>query len=106
MFAAQLYGDGTFGTNDPITREQLATILYRYEQYLGGGFKGLWVYRMDFSDLSDVSDWSYEAVAWLNMKNVYVFREEKRLSPKEKATRAETAAFLHRYNIYLQNSEQ
>jgi len=31
----------------------------------------------------------------MNMKNIYVIREEKRLEPKEKTTRAETAEFLH-----------
>jgi len=94
------YGDGTFGTNDPITREQLATILYRYEQHLGGGFRGLWMYRMDYDDLADVSDWAFEAVSWMNMKKIYVLRDEDLLDPREKATRAETAMFLRRFCEY------
>ena len=62
------------------------------------------MYRMDFVDLAYVYDWAYDAVAWLNMRNIYVIREEY-LAPKEKATRAEAAAFLHRYDVYLQNSK-
>ena len=100
------YGDGTFGTNDPITREQLATILYRYEQHLGGGFRGLWMYRMDYDDLADVSDWAFEAVAWMNMKEIYVLRDEDLLDPREKATRAETAMFLRRFCEYRKNQEE
>ena len=98
------YGDGIFGTNDSITRQQLAVILYRYEQHLGGGFKGIGMYHPDAADLVDVSDWAYEAVCWMAMKNIYVLREENRLAPRENATRAEAAAFLHSYSIYRKKS--
>ena len=57
------YSTETFGPSDAITREQLAAILYRYEQYTGGGFAGAWMFRMDYADLADVSDWAYEPCA-------------------------------------------
>ena len=91
------YGDKTFGTNDPITREQLAAILYRYEQYKGGGFKGLWMYRMDYVDLADVSDWAYEAMCWMNMNGIVEGRPSKVLDPKGTASRVEAAAMIQRY---------
>ena len=91
------YGDKTFGTNDPITREQLAAILYRYEQYKGGGFKGLWMYRMDYVDLADVSDWAYEAMCWMNMNGIVEGRPGKILDPKGTASRVEAAAMIQRY---------
>lgn len=91
------YGNGKFGTTDAITREQLATILYRYEQSKGGGFTGLWSYRMDFVDLADVSDWAYEAMCWMNMNEVVTGKPGKRLDPKCSATRAEAAAMIQRY---------
>ena len=55
------YGNGKFAPNDPITREQLAVMLYRYEQRNGGGFTGAWMFRLDFTDAANVSDWAYEA---------------------------------------------
>ncbi len=99
------YGDGIFGTNDLITREQLATILYRYEQYLGGGFTGMWMFPLRYDDAADVADWAYEAMCWLTMNDIYVTHEGDLLDPKEKATRAETAAFLHRYCEYRGEQE-
>ena len=92
------YGNGKFGTSDAITREQLATILYRYEQSKGGGFTGLWSYRMDFVDLADVSDWAYEAMCWMNMNEVVTGKPGKLLDPKGSATRAEAAAMIQRYS--------
>ncbi len=93
-------GDGTFGPNAPITREQLAAILYRYEQYLDGGFSGTWMFPLQYDDAADVADWAYEAICWLTMKNIYVIREDGQLDPKEDATRAEAAAFLRRFCQY------
>jgi hypothetical protein len=89
--------DGRFRPDDPITREELSVILYRYEQKLGGGFKGMWMFPLRFSDAADVSEWAYEAVCWLTMKGIYVTREDGRLAPGEEVSRSETAAFLHRY---------
>jgi len=94
---AEGYGNGIFGTNDPITREQLATILYRYEQKTGGGFRGLWMFRMDFVDLEEVSDWSYEAACWMTMNGVLGGKPGKVLDPKGYASRAEAAVILQRY---------
>ena len=89
--------DGRFNPDDPITREELAVILYRYEQKLGGGFKGMWMFPLRYSDAAEVSEWAYEAICWLTMKGIYVSPEEGVLNPAEEATRADIAAFLHRY---------
>lgn len=91
------YSDEAFGPNDVITREQLATILYRYEQYKGGGFTGAWMIRMDYVDLADVSDWAYEAMCWMNMNSIVNGKPGKVLDPKGSATRAEAATMLYRY---------
>ena len=91
------YDAESFGPNDNITREQLATILYRYEQYKGGGFVGAWMFRMDYVDLADVSDWAYEAMCWMNMNGIVNGKPGKILDPKGTATRAEAAAMLNRY---------
>lgn len=93
-------GEGTFGPNDPMTKEQLAAILYRYEQHLGGGFTGMWMFPLQYDDAADVADWAYEAICWLTMMKIYVTDEDGQLDPKEDATRAEAAAFLRRFCEY------
>ncbi len=90
------YGDGTFGPEDTLTREQMAAILYRYEQYHGGGFKGMWMLFLDFEDRAEVSDWAYEAICWLLMNDIYVTRDAL-LAPDAYATRLEMAEAILKY---------
>lgn len=99
------YSDTAFGPNDEITREQFAAIMYRYEQYKGGGFTGAWMFRMDYADLADVSDWAYEAMCWMVMHDIISGRPGKILDPKEKATRAEAAAIFYRFCEYRTEQE-
>ncbi|MBE6997497.1 MAG: hypothetical protein E7427_04930 [Ruminococcaceae bacterium] len=90
------FEDGTFRPNEPITREQLAAILYRYAQSKGQGFTGLWSFQLDFPDAGDVSDWANEAMSWMVMNGV-INGKDGRLVPKGSASRAETAAMLMRF---------
>lgn len=87
------YGDQTFGLNDPITREQLATILYRYEQYKHGA-AGALAFLPDFADRTEISDWAYEAMCWAVENGVIKGRESGLLDPKGRAMRCETAQML------------
>ena len=91
------YSDLAFGPNDAITREQLATILYRYEQYKGGGFTGAWMFLLDFADRDKVSDWAYEAMCWTTMHGVINGKGDGILDPKGNAKRCEGAQMLMNY---------
>ena len=64
------YGDGRFGPEDPVTREQMAAMLYRNAQALGFGFRGLWKFRLAYDDAAEVSPWADEAVHWAVMNGV------------------------------------
>ena len=88
--------DGKFDPNGAITREQLATILYRYEQYKGGGFTGTWMFLLDCTDRDKVSNWAYEAMCWMSMNGV-ITGTDGALNPKNNATRAQIAMTLYRY---------
>ena len=90
------YDETTFGPNDSITREQLATILYRYAQARGQGFAGMWYFPLDFRDASEVSDWADEAVHWMTMKGILTGTDDGRLAPKDSADRAQIAAMFPR----------
>ena len=91
------YGDGTFGPTDPITREQLAAMLYRYEQSHGGGFAGDWMFLLSFADSAEISDWAYEALCWCNMNGIVEGKGDNILDPQGHATRAEAATMIMRY---------
>ena len=96
------YGDGRFGPNDELTREQLATILYRYAKLKGQGFTGTWAFPLTFDDASVVSDWAYEAMCWMTMNGVIQGTGNNKLSPKGSATRAQVATMLMRYEAIEQ----
>ena len=80
---AKGYGDGRFGPDDFVTREQAAAMLYRYAQSVGQGFQGMWMFPLNYPDAAAVSDWANEAMHWVVMKNVITEREAG-LAPKDK----------------------
>ena len=90
------YGDDTFRPNQNITREELAAILYRYLEFNGKGFVGAWAYKLGYKDSSAISDWAYEAVSYLTMKNVIVTESATVLNPGVDASRVEAAICIHR----------
>ena len=85
----------TFAPNDFITREQMATILYRYAE-----FKGLPVSATAdlsaFSDADQVSGYAKDAMAWTVGVGLLEGGSNGNLLPKGTATRAQVAAVLHR----------
>jgi hypothetical protein len=90
------YGDGSFGPNDHVTREQLAVILYHYAGYSGVMLPGLRSYA-DFSDSQSIADYAAEAVALLYMAEIISGKEGHSFDPKGFATRAEVSAILVRF---------
>ena len=90
------YGKGLFGTNDPLTREQLAAILYRY-----AGFKGYDVTAAAdlsaYSDAAEISSWAEQAMRWANAEGLISGRTTTTLVPGGTATRAEVASILKRF---------
>ncbi|MCF0151488.1 MAG: S-layer homology domain-containing protein, partial [Firmicutes bacterium] len=92
------YGNGTFGVSDGITREQLATMLYRFEQKVnGGGFKGAWMFLLSFKDADQLSEYADEAMHWCVMNGIINGKGDGILDPKGKATRAQVAQMLMNY---------
>ena len=90
------YDARTFGPTDPITREQLAVMLYRFAQKSGLGFTGAWYFPLNYPDAADVSDWADEATHWMIM---YGKPEaiDGRLEPKAAVTRKEMGQVLADY---------
>ncbi|MCL1897151.1 MAG: S-layer homology domain-containing protein, partial [Clostridiales bacterium] len=100
------YEDGMFKPDELITREQFATIMYRYssaQSAQGSGARGQgsedggYDYAAEYSDASDVSDWAHEAMKWANAYGLLTGRTATALAPKGSATRAEAAVILQRF---------
>ena len=90
------YSDELFGPDDIITREQMATILYRYAQYKGYDTTA----KADLSrytDAAQVSSYAEEAVRWANAEGLINGTSATMLSPKSDAIRAQVAAILTRF---------
>ncbi len=83
------YGKGLFCPDIPITREQLAVILWRYE-----GSRKSEAETLDFSDAPDISGYAVEALRWAVTNGVVNGHADGRLDPKGTATRAQTAQML------------
>ena len=90
------YGSGRFGPNDPVTREQLAAILYRYTAYRKASTASNGDNLASFSDLGTVSGYALESMNWAVGTGLLKGANGK-LDPKANATRAQVAAIIHRY---------
>jgi hypothetical protein len=94
------YGDGTFGPEDNITREQMAAILYRYAT-----FKGYDVTKSAdlaaYTDTAEIDGYALPAMKWANAEGIITGRSATTLAPNGTATRAEVAAILHRFVVNI-----
>lgn len=87
----------TFAPDQAITREQLASILYRYAKWLG--FSGTGTDISGYTDAGKVSDYAYDAMCWAVKTGVVTGTSAKVLDPQGTATRAAAAQmFMNFYN--------
>ena len=104
----------TFGPNQPVSREQLATLFYRWAQAQGADLS-LGVGETVFTYSGSPSAWAKEAVDWAASRYFLVEHPDPaipgrllfpQLSPGADATRGETAVFLSRFcQAYLDQAE-
>lgn len=87
------YGFGSFGVNDPVTREQIATILWRYSGSPDAGSDA-----SAFSDAADISAYAAGAVNWARSIGLISGKPGNLFDPKGNATRAEVATILRNYS--------
>ena len=86
------YGNGLFGTNDPVTREQIAVILWRYAgSPLPAGTAA------DFADEASINTWATQAADWAQENGVINGKDGNRFDPQGQAQRCEVATMLMRY---------
>ena len=90
------YEDNTFRPNAPITREQMAAILYNYADYKGYDVSA----RADLSDYADaasISSWAEDVLSWANAEGLINGMTATTIDPQGATTRAQTAAMFERF---------
>ena len=96
------YEDGSFGPEDPITREQMAAFLFRYARY-----KGLDVSAQanlsGYTDAGRISPYAVEPLRWANALGLITGTTADTISPTGSATREQAAVILTRF---IRNTSQ
>lgn len=86
------YGNGKFGPNNPITREEMAAMLWRY-----AGSPKIDGSLSSFVDEAQTNDWAQPAMIWAVEQGVIAGVGNDRLEPRGQATRAQAATILMRF---------
>ncbi len=94
------YGNGLFGINDPVTREQIAAILWRYAGSPDA------VSSENFADESSISSYAVKAVDWVRNNNIMSGKENNMFDPDGYATRAEIAMVLFHFMTLKEDNAQ
>lgn len=90
------YGNGKFGPNDPITREQMASIIMNYSNYKGYDTSAR-ASLTKFTDHHSVSEYAEDVMKWAVGSGLLSGRRNNLLAPQGQTTRAEAATILMRY---------
>lgn len=91
--------DTEFEPDERITREQLATMIYRYIKFNGEeGLTGDRRLSLDYIDADKISGYAYEPVLWCSMNEVIGGFDDGTVRPQGNTTRAQAAAILMRLN--------
>lgn len=87
---AEGYGDGSFRPDAPVSREQMVTMLWRFNGKPAADAPDL----STFDDAGAISDWAESAFAWAVSGELLHGKDGGRLAPKDIATRAEVAQLV------------
>lgn len=99
------YNDTQFGPDDTATREQFATMMYRYAAYknydvsdmseLGG-----------YTDKEQISEYALNGIKWANAAGLITGTADTTISPKDNVQRCQVAAILKRFCLNIKNDEK
>lgn len=90
------YGNGNFGANDSINREQLAVMLWRH-----AGSPKSQNQALNFQDANEASGYAVEALKWASENGIMAGNGHGVLAPRSQATRAQVAQMLMSYISYM-----
>ena len=82
-------GNNKFEPDEKITRQDLATIVYRYAKLKDKELNG--EIELDYEDKSKISNYAYDAIVWCTKEKILEGTNENKVEPKSYTTRAEAA---------------
>ena len=91
------YGNGRFGPANPITRQELAVILWRYARYKGYDVGAAGAVLPDFADRGEIASWAGEAISWAYSRGIIIGKLDNVLDPRGGTTRIEAATMVTRF---------
>ena len=86
-----------FAPNNNITREQIATIVYRYAKSKGYDVAQGGMAVREYEDYETISSWAGEAMQWAVNTKLITGKTETTVNPLDNATRAEAATIIMRF---------
>ena len=89
------YGDGLFGPNDPITREQMVSMMYRYAEYKGYDLTANGDLSV-FADADLVAGWAETSMRWA-VGHGLIQGSDNQVNPKGNSERCQVAAVVMRF---------
>lgn len=98
------YSKDAFAPDDEITREQFATILYRYAEKKGVdvSFDAEKVNLSNYEDAEKISDYAVDAISWAAENGIIKGVTVTSLEPRGKATRAQAATIFMRFDKLIE----
>lgn len=96
------YSADKFAPEDNATREQLATIIYRYASFKKYDMTELSVLD-SYADKNSVSEYAADAFRWAVANRIITGTSDDMLSPQDFAERSQVAAILHRFCVQFAN---
>lgn len=94
-------GGSLFKPDEPLKREEMAVLLYRYIKSLGGGYSSDTKYVLEFTDSDDISTSAREAVAYCVENGLLTGLPSGEFAPAQEASRAMAAAVMQRFSAFL-----
>ena len=89
------YGDGKFGPDNPVTRQDMAAILYRYVKYKNAA-SGLLGSLERFADAGQINSYAVEPLTWAVSMGLINGVGGDRVAPQDTTTRAQVAMLMMR----------
>lgn len=89
-------GNNRFGPNNPVSREQLAVMLYSFANYMGADTSKTLDLR-HFSDYSRIDSWAIKPMQWAYCMGLLTGKQGNRIDPRGNATRSEVAVILYSF---------